>query len=112
MNIDDLLIPFDSIQSATKNIELIVENILQSEKLMSPESLKVGLIAYRLVFVTFFIFWWIEVTSYCCHIRDHPPQDHSYVTQTFEFTSDVSKVKESLKSLFASGGKSLSLFFD
>lgn len=48
-----LLILHIFIQSATKNIELIVENILQSDKLMTPESLAVGLIAYRSVISTF-----------------------------------------------------------
>ncbi|KAL8277555.1 hypothetical protein RQP46_009987 [Phenoliferia psychrophenolica] len=70
------------ISSATKNIELIVENILQSEKLTSPESLRIGLIAYR----------------------DYPPQDNSYITNSYELTSDVSNIKEHLKKLYASGG--------
>lgn len=70
------------IASATKNIEVIVTNILQSEKLSSPESLRIGLVSYR----------------------DHPPQDNSYITKNFDFTSDVSKMKESLKTLYASGG--------
>lgn len=36
--------------------------------------------------------------------RDHPPQDVSYVTKQLPFTSDVSQVKEFLKTLYASGG--------
>lgn len=70
------------IASATKNIELIVENIQQSEKLSSPQALRIGLIAYR----------------------DHPPQDNSYITKTHELTSDIASVKEYLTALFASGG--------
>lgn len=70
------------IQSATKNIELIVENIISSGKLASSASLAIGLISYR----------------------DHPPQDNSYITKTFPFTSDVALMKEHLKTLFASGG--------
>ncbi|ORY76210.1 hypothetical protein BCR35DRAFT_305836 [Leucosporidium creatinivorum] len=70
------------IASATTNIELIVENILSSGKLPSAESLRIGLIAYR----------------------DYPPQDNSYITKSFEFTSDVSRIKEDLKTLYASGG--------
>ncbi|KDE06311.1 hypothetical protein MVLG_03350 [Microbotryum lychnidis-dioicae p1A1 Lamole] len=70
------------IASATKNIELIVENILDSGKLPNPEALRIGLIAYR----------------------DYPPQDNSYITRSFDFTSDVSSVKADLKTLNASGG--------
>jgi hypothetical protein len=36
--------------------------------------------------------------------RDHPPQDVSYITRQLPFTSDISKVKEFLKGLYASGG--------
>lgn len=70
------------ISSATKNIELICENIFESGKLQSREDLRVGLVAYR----------------------DHPPQDHSYVTKNFGFSSDISKVHRDLSSLYASGG--------
>ncbi|KAK4056463.1 hypothetical protein OIO90_002606 [Microbotryomycetes sp. JL221] len=70
------------LKSAANNIELIVENILHSGKLHSIESLKVGLIAYR----------------------DYPPQDNSYITKSFEFTSDVESVKANLSALHASGG--------
>ncbi|GAA6059913.1 hypothetical protein JCM10212_005296 [Sporobolomyces blumeae] len=70
------------IASATKNIELICDNIVQSGRLPGPECLRVGLIAYR----------------------DYPPQDNSYTTKSFAFTSSVPTVKEHLKSLYASGG--------
>ncbi|GAA5871783.1 hypothetical protein JCM8547_008141 [Rhodosporidiobolus lusitaniae] len=70
------------IASATKNIELICENIVQSGSLPSAECLRIGLVAYR----------------------DHPPQDNSYVTKSFPFTSSVPTMKEQLKSLYASGG--------
>lgn len=70
------------ISSATKNIELICENIFESGKLQNREDLRVGLVAYR----------------------DHPPQDHSYVTKNFGFSSDISKVHKDLSSLYASGG--------
>ena len=36
--------------------------------------------------------------------RDHPPQDHTYVTKNFGFTSDVSQVHKNLSGLYASGG--------
>lgn len=36
--------------------------------------------------------------------RDHPPQDYTYVTKNFGFTSDVGTIKEHLKELYASGG--------
>jgi hypothetical protein len=70
------------ISSATKNIQLICENIFQSGKLQSREDLRVGLVAYR----------------------DHPPQDHTYVTRNFGFSSDIDKVHRDLSSLYASGG--------
>ncbi|KAN0060561.1 hypothetical protein ACQY0O_007201 [Thecaphora frezii] len=70
------------INSATKNIETICENIIHSEQLSGPGALRVGLIAYR----------------------DHPPQELTYIVKNFGFHSEVDKVKESLKSLFASGG--------
>ncbi|GAA5826188.1 hypothetical protein JCM5353_003840 [Sporobolomyces roseus] len=70
------------IASATKNIELICDNIVQSGRLSDAKSLRVGLIAYR----------------------DYPPQDNSYITKSFPFDSSVSNVKEHLKSLYASGG--------
>ncbi|GAA5952589.1 hypothetical protein JCM3765_002215 [Sporobolomyces pararoseus] len=70
------------IASATKNIELICDNIIQSGRLTSAESLRVGLIAYR----------------------DYPPQDNSYITKSFPFDSSVQNVKEHLKTLYASGG--------
>ena len=70
------------IAAATTNVELIVDEILKSQKLPSPEALRIALIAYR----------------------DHPPQDHTWLKKTFPFTSDVGTVKENLKSLYASGG--------
>jgi hypothetical protein len=36
--------------------------------------------------------------------RDHPPQDHTYVTKTNPFTSDIKQVHQVLKTLYASGG--------
>jgi hypothetical protein len=70
------------IASATRNIEEICAAIFESGKLLYPEDLRVGLISFR----------------------DHPPQDHTYVTKNFGFTSDIKKVKEHLKTLYASGG--------
>ena len=70
------------INSATKNIETICENIIHSEQLSGPGALRIGLIAYR----------------------DHPPQDHTYIVKNFGFHTEVERVKENLKSLFASGG--------
>jgi hypothetical protein len=70
------------ISSATKNIQLICNNIYQSGKLQAREDLRVGLVAYR----------------------DHPPQDHTYVTRNFGFSSDIDKVHRDLSSLYASGG--------
>ncbi|KZT44610.1 hypothetical protein SISSUDRAFT_1068458 [Sistotremastrum suecicum HHB10207 ss-3] len=70
------------IASATKNIEEICETIFASGKLEHKEDLRVGLIAFR----------------------DHPPQDHTYITRKFDFTSDIRQVHDSLKTLYASGG--------
>lgn len=70
------------ISSATKNIQLICDNICQSGKLQARDDLRVGLVAYR----------------------DHPPQDHTYVTRNFGFSSDIDKVHRDLSSLYASGG--------
>ena len=70
------------ITSATKNIEEICANIFASGKLVHQEDLRVGLVAFR----------------------DHPPQDHTYVTRTNPFTSDIKQVHQVLTTLFASGG--------
>lgn len=42
----------------------------------------------------------MSIVSY----RDHPPQDHSYITKTFPFTSSIPTVQEHLATLYASGG--------
>lgn len=70
------------ISSATKNIEQICAHIFESGKLQSQEDLRVGLVAFR----------------------DHPPQDHTYITKNFGFSSDISKVHKDLSGLYASGG--------
>ena len=70
------------IASATKNIEEICNHIYESGKLRNREDLRIGLVAYR----------------------DHPPQDHTYVTKNFGFSSDISYVHKNLSSLYASGG--------
>ncbi|KAH7097618.1 elongation factor-2 kinase [Auriculariales sp. MPI-PUGE-AT-0066] len=70
------------ISSATRNIEEICAAIFESGKLLYQEDLRIGLVAYR----------------------DHPPQDHTYVTKNFGFSSDTKRVHDHLKSLYASGG--------
>ncbi|KDN47001.1 hypothetical protein K437DRAFT_103248 [Tilletiaria anomala UBC 951] len=70
------------IREATKNIETICDNIVQSEQLPGPGALRVGLIAFR----------------------DHPPQDHTYITKNFGFSSNIQEMKDNLKQLYASGG--------
>ncbi|KAI5989077.1 hypothetical protein EDD15DRAFT_2389148 [Pisolithus albus] len=70
------------IASATRNIQEICAHIFESGKLQSSEDLRVGLVAFR----------------------DHPPQDHTYVTKNFGFSSDISKVQKDLSTLYASGG--------
>ncbi|EAU86957.1 elongation factor-2 kinase [Coprinopsis cinerea okayama7 len=77
------------IQSAVKAIHSICQKISQSPALgggdsgsAPTESIRFGLIAFR----------------------DHPPQDRSYVTKNFGFTSNVDEVKKHLSGLIASGG--------
>ncbi|KAI0731924.1 hypothetical protein C8Q72DRAFT_182408 [Fomitopsis betulina] len=70
------------ISSATRNIEEICNHIYESGRLQNRDDLRVGLVAYR----------------------DHPPQDHTYVTKNFGFSSDISQVHSHLASLYASGG--------
>ncbi|KAH9924268.1 uncharacterized protein BXZ73DRAFT_91272 [Epithele typhae] len=70
------------IASATKNIEEICNHIYESGKLQTRDDLRIGLVAYR----------------------DHPPQDHTYVTRNFGFSSDISQVHKDLSTLYASGG--------
>jgi hypothetical protein len=53
------------ITSSTKNIEEISRAIFESGKLVYPDDLRLGLIAFR----------------------DHPPQDHTYITKNFGFSS-------------------------
>ncbi|GAB1517343.1 hypothetical protein RhiTH_000389 [Rhizoctonia solani] len=70
------------ITHSTEHIQRICADIISHGGLASAEDLRVGLIAFR----------------------DHPPQDHTYVTKNFGFTSDIGKVHENLKTLYASGG--------
>ncbi|KZO97079.1 hypothetical protein CALVIDRAFT_536548 [Calocera viscosa TUFC12733] len=70
------------ISHATENIEEICNTIVNTGKLVRPDDLRVGLIAFR----------------------DHPPQDNTFITKKFPFTSDIGAVKENLKTLYASGG--------
>ncbi|CAE6410042.1 hypothetical protein BN14_00345 [Rhizoctonia solani AG-1 IB] len=70
------------ITHSTEHIQRICADIISHGGLASADDLRVGLIAFR----------------------DHPPQDHTYVTKNFGFTSDIGKVHEHLKTLYASGG--------
>ncbi|KDR79194.1 hypothetical protein GALMADRAFT_243096 [Galerina marginata CBS 339.88] len=69
------------IQSARKAIRDICDKISASGDL-SKDLIRFGLIAFR----------------------DHPPQDTSYVTKSFGFTSEVEVMQKNLASLIASGG--------
>ena len=69
------------IRSAVKAIQDICHRI-SSDAQLSKEQLRFGLIAFR----------------------DHPPQDKSYVTKSFGFTSDVRVMRRNLSSLIAAGG--------
>lgn len=69
------------INSARKAIRDICDKIIASASL-SPDQLRFGLIAFR----------------------DHPPQDNTYVTKQFGFTSDIKVMQKNLTGLIASGG--------
>eukprot|EP01035_Chromulina_nebulosa_P017434 gene17434-22986_t len=66
------------IDSAKQNIQSIANRIVQQENC----DVRFGLVAYR----------------------DHPPQDSTFVTKIFEFTSETSTIQNSLNQLSASGG--------
>lgn len=69
------------IDSATKAIRAICQKIADTANI-TPEDIRFGLIAFR----------------------DHPPQEKTYVTKNFGFTSKISTMEKNLKSLRASGG--------
>ncbi|KAJ2933100.1 hypothetical protein H1R20_g4003, partial [Candolleomyces eurysporus] len=69
------------ISSARSAIKDICEKISANTSL-SKGSIRFGLIAFR----------------------DHPPQDTSFVTKNFGFTSDVARMTQNLANLIASGG--------
>ncbi|CAF4400506.1 unnamed protein product [Rotaria sp. Silwood2] len=66
------------IASATDNIRSIVEEIVVSEK----SDIRLALVEYR----------------------DHPPQDHTFVTRVHDFTAKVSEMKGWLQQCQANGG--------
>ncbi|KAF9530877.1 hypothetical protein CPB83DRAFT_849794 [Crepidotus variabilis] len=69
------------IDSARAAIRGICDTIISSSS-MSSNDLRFGLIAFR----------------------DHPPQDRTYVTKPFDFTSDINVMQKNLASLNATGG--------
>jgi len=69
------------IKAATQAIRGICDKIAAASEL-SKDQIRFGLIAFR----------------------DHPPQDHTYVTKPFGFTSDVAMMQKNLSSLVAAGG--------
>ena len=68
------------IKAATQAIRGICDKISASANI-SKDQIRFGLIAFR----------------------DHPPQDMTYVTKPFGFTSDISRMQKNLSSLVASG---------
>jgi hypothetical protein len=66
------------IQAAKTNIQAIVKRLSEQEN----ADLRFGLVAYR----------------------DHPPQDMSFITQTFPFTTTLAGMQKNLASLSAAGG--------
>ena len=69
------------IQSARKAIRDICDKIAASAEI-PKDQIRFGLIAFR----------------------DHPPQDNTYVTKNFGFTSDVEVMQKNLSNLVAAGG--------
>ncbi|KAF8960694.1 hypothetical protein BDZ97DRAFT_1289607 [Flammula alnicola] len=69
------------IQAARKAIRDICDKISTTGEL-SKDLIRFGLIAFR----------------------DHPPQDRTYVTKNFGFTSDIDTMQKNLAGLIASGG--------
>ena len=69
------------INSATKAIKSICQKIADTGNI-TQENIRFGLIAFR----------------------DHPPQDTTYVTKNFGFTSKISAMEKNLKSLKPFGG--------
>jgi hypothetical protein len=67
------------IRSAINGINNICKTISPS---VAPGGLRVGLVAFR----------------------DHPPQDNTFVTKNFGFTSDIAVMRGNLRTLVASGG--------
>merc|ERR1712137_400401 len=81
----DLVFTFDCtgsmgsyIQSAKQNMELIARRLSDAE----GYDLRFGLVAYR----------------------DHPPQDQTFVTKAFPFSSSVAEMQAHLRTLSAQGG--------
>mmetsp|Transcript_36700 Transcript_36700/g.46802 ORF Transcript_36700/g.46802 Transcript_36700/m.46802 type:complete len:463 (+) Transcript_36700:68-1456(+) len=66
------------IQAAQQNIKSIVQKLAQEESL----DIMFGLISYR----------------------DHPPQDHTYVTKEFDFTCSLNEIQANVDSMSAHGG--------
>ncbi|KAF8960699.1 hypothetical protein BDZ97DRAFT_1832376 [Flammula alnicola] len=69
------------IEAATAAIRTICQKISRTTNL-DQDNIRFGLIAFR----------------------DHPPQDMTYVTKDFGFSSDISIMEKNLKSLKGSGG--------
>lgn len=66
------------IRSAQENVQKIIRDIERAQR----TNVRFALVSYR----------------------DHPPQDSSFVTQTHDFTSDVSEMQRRVNEMRASGG--------
>ena len=66
------------INAAKRNIKQIIKKLVETE----GYSVRFGLVVYR----------------------DHPPQDMSFVSKTFKFTSDPTEMEANLATLAAQGG--------
>ena len=70
--------PTSTYSAAQRNIIAIVEGIAQKERV----GVRFGLVCYR----------------------DHPPQEATYVTRVFQFTTDVAQMKAYVDTMAAVGG--------
>ncbi|KAH7922349.1 Dyp-type peroxidase [Leucogyrophana mollusca] len=69
------------VNQARDDIATICDTLIQSGN-WSRDDLRIGLVTFR----------------------DHPPQDTTFVTQTYDFTTDISSIMQTLANLEAKGG--------
>jgi hypothetical protein len=78
----DIMFIQDVTESQQRYIDTARNGITQIYNTLAPQDLRLGLIAFR----------------------DHPPQEHSFLTQEYPFTSDFGSFASNLANLRAEGG--------